>query len=61
MELNGVNSYYTGYAQQPARLIKTTRHQEQLLLIIIQILLPLMNLLKARLFHLLHQNQPILL
>ena len=26
--------------QQPARLIKTTRHQEQLLLIIIQILLP---------------------
>lgn len=61
MELNGVNSYYTAMLQQPARLIKTTRHQEQLLLIIIQILLPLMNLLKARLFHLLHQNQPILL
>ena len=50
MELNGVNSYYTGYASTASQTNKDNKTSGTA-----------MNLLKARLFHLLHQNQPILL
>ena len=61
MELNGVNSYYTGYASTASQTNKDNKTSGTASANNYSDTAATYESSKARLFHLLHQNQPILL